>query len=207
MDDRFLPLSRLAGAAARGDGPGVREAVRDALAAGCSPTEVREALRTVHLFCGFPRALDALVAAAPELGAPPEGDDVELGAADAGAERELFRRRGRALFDRVYGAGAAKVHARLVALDPALTSWVVEDAYGRVLAREALAPAQRERLAAVLLAAQGLRNQLAGHVRGALNCGATEAEVLASLGTASPWISTADLDAARTALRGGQRSA
>jgi 4-carboxymuconolactone decarboxylase len=160
----------------------------------------------VHLFAGFPRALDAAAAAAPALGPAAEPavepeDDHALA-----VERRLHRTRGRALFDRVYGADAPRVHARLHALDPQLTDWVLEDAYGRVLARPELAPSERERLAAVLLAAQGLRNQLAGHVRGALRCGATAAAVEASLEAASPWIAPADLDTARTALRRGAAS-
>lgn len=198
--DRFTALAAVAGSAARGDADGVRAAVRGALASGCSQDEVRESLRMVHLFCGFPRALDALAAAAPELGggaaaaAPPE-DDAPL--------HRLFRERGRALFDRVYGPDAARVHERLVALDPELTAWVLEDAYGRVLARDVLAPAVRERLAVVFLAAQGLRNQLPGHVRGALRCGATADEVEASLAAAAAWVTDGDLALARTALRRG----
>lgn len=200
--DRFLPLAPLAAAAARGDADGVAAAARSALGAGCAATEVREALRMVHLFAGFPRALDALTAAAPVLGPPgPEEPPGDLAAEHAG-----FRARGRALFDRVYGPDAARVHARLAALDPDLTSWVLEDAYGRVLARPGLDPAERERLAVVLLAAQGLRNQLPGHVLGALRCGAPADRVEASLGAAAAWIEPALLDVARTALRRGATS-
>ena len=197
--DRHLPLARLTAASVRGDGPSVLAAARDALAAGCAEDEVREALRMVHLFAGFPRALDACAAAAPALGRP----SPEPPPPDEGALHRVFRERGRALFDRVYGPDAPKVLERLMSLDPALTAWVLEDAYGRVLSREALPPAERERLAVVLLAAQGLRNQLSGHVRGALRCGASPAEVEASLAEAAPWIDPAEAEAARTALRKG----
>lgn len=193
--DARTALAPLAAAAARGDTDGVAEAARAAIAAGVTAAEAREALRMVHLFCGFPRALDALAAAAPALGAPPAG--VEPLAEDAAAAR------GRALFDRVYGPDAERVRARLAALDPALTAWVLADAYGRVLARPELAPAERERVAVVLLAAQGLRNQLPGHVRGALNCGASAAQVEHSLAAAEAWIEPDDLALARTALRRG----
>lgn len=188
-------LAALAAAAVRGDAAGVELSARAALAGGPGAVvAVREALRMVHLFAGFPRALDALAAAAPALGA--------AGAAtpDDDAPRSEFAARGRALFDRVYGPDAERVRTRLRGLDPLLTAWVLEDAYGRVLARGGLSPAARERLAVVFLAAQGLRNQLPGHVRGALRCGATADEVAASLDAASAWIGADDLDLARTTL-------
>ena len=201
--DRFLPLSSLAGAAARGDAEGVAAAVQAALAAGCSAAEVREALRMVHLFAGFPRALDALVAAAPALGPPPAALDGDETSYELGDLHQVFQDRGRELFDRVYGSDAPRVHARLAALDPDLTAWVIEDAYGRVLARPGLEAAERERLAVVLLAAQGLRNQLPGHVLGALRCGAPADRVEASLAAAAAWIDPSLADVARAALRRG----
>lgn len=185
-------LAALAAASVRGDAEGIAGSVRAALSAGAPAAAVREALRMVHLFAGFPRALDALTAAAPEM-PPPAPDPPE--------DRAAFAARGRALFGRVYGRDAARVEARLAALDPSLLGWVLEDAYGRVLARGVLSAADRERLAVVMLAAQGLRNQLPGHVRGALLCGATADEVEASLSAAAPWIAPEDLALARGALR------
>ena len=70
----------------------------------------------VHLFCGFPRALDALGAAAVSLGLAPAASPDDPAA---------FASRGRALFDRVYGDDAERVHARLTSLDPELTAWVL----------------------------------------------------------------------------------
>ena len=183
-------LAALVAASVRGDAPGVEAAAATARAAA-APEALREALRMVHLFAGFPRALDALAAAAPSL--PSAGGE-------PAEDRASFAARGRVLFDRVYGADAARVHARLAALDPSLAAWVVEDAYGRVLSRDGLGAADRERLAVVMLAAQGLRNQLPGHVRGALACGASPAEVEASLAAAARWIAPEDLALARASL-------
>jgi len=184
-------LAALAAAAVRSDAAGVTAAASSAIAAAVPPAALREALRMVHLFAGFPRALDALVAAAPSLPSPDR---------EPAEDRAAFAARGRALFDRVYGADAGRVHERLAALDPSLTAWVIEDAYGRVLSRSGLSAADRERLAVVMLAAQGLRNQLPGHVRGALACGASRAEVEASLSAAARWIAPEDLALARASL-------
>ena len=54
------------------------------------------------------------------------------------------------------------------------------------MSRGGLSEAQRERLAVVFLCALRLPNQLSGHVRGALRCGATAAEIEASLASAEP---------------------
>jgi len=189
-------------AAARGRSQAVARAVQEALDGGCTRPEVREALLVHALFAGFPRTLDALAAAAPVLDRadpvpPPAEPDLP---SDEGARLALFRSRGRALFRRVYGPRADAVRDRLEELDPELTRWVLEDAYGKVLARPVLSAADRERLAVVLLAAQSLRNQLDGHVRGALNCGATAAQVEASLAAAAAHLPAADLALARSHL-------
>lgn len=160
----------------------LHDALRAALAGGVPPSAVREGLLMLALFAGIPRTLDAFAAFrgvhdgpfAPEAGLP----------TDPAERRARFRERGRALFDRVYGRDAERVLGRLLDLDPELPLWIVEDAYGRVLARPGLSAAERECLAVVALCALGLRNQLSGHVRGALHCGAAPDDVRACLDAA-----------------------
>jgi len=185
-------------AGALGRATELRAALRAAGAAGCTRSEIREALLVLSLFAGFPRTLDALAATADELGPgadslPPPEERLPEGVE---ARRALFRARGESLFRRVYGDDAARVLERLFGLDRELPQWVLEDAYGKVLARPGLDAAERERLAVVLLAAQSLRNQLGGHVRGALRCGAAPEHIVASLEAASHLIPPADLELA-----------
>jgi hypothetical protein len=119
-----------------------------------------------HLFCGFPRtlsALDVLRDAGMELKDPGFDDPAE----GEGAE----------LFDRIYGDGADRVRAHLAGLSPTFATWISEHAYGRVLSRPGLSPAERECLAVVALAATGHDRQLASHVRGAVRCGANPLDV------------------------------
>jgi len=193
MADPDLALAPLCAAAAAGRTDAVAGLVRAAIGGGCPAARVREALLTMAPFCGFPRTLDALAAARPALGetAPaPEtaGDD--------------FAARGAAHFDRVYGRDAARVRANLAAADPEVARWIESDAYGKVLARAAIGASLSERVGVVLLAAQGLRNQLKGHVRGALNCGATRDEVAAFIDAAAPWLPPAEAEFARTTIAG-----
>ena len=183
--DPHLALAPLAAAAAAGRRDAVAPAARAALESGCTADEIRETLLTVAPFCGFPRALDAFAAARAVLGV---AGGTRLPSSDA---------RGAAFFDLIYGRDAAKVRANLVALDAEVAGWIEADAYGKVLSRPGIAPSLRERIGVVLLAAQGLRVQLSGHVRGALNCGATVAEVAAFVEAAAPFIDADELAFAR----------
>lgn len=190
MTDPDLALAPLCAAAAAGRTGELAGLARAALDAGCPAARIREALLTLAPFCGFPRTLDTLAAVRPLLGAsaPPADDVADLAA------------RGAAHFDIVYGRDAARVRAGLVATDAEVARWIESDAYGKVLARSAISASLRERIGVVLLAAQGLRNQLKGHVRGALNCGATRDEVAAFVEAAAPWLPPAELAFARTTI-------
>ena len=190
--DRHLSLAPLCAAAAAGRRDAIAAAVRGALDAGCTPAEIREALLTLVPFCGYPCTLDAMSAATPILREPdspaeaisPEGADI----------------RGAAFFDRVYGADAAKVRGNLAALDAEVAAWIERDAYGKVLSRPGITASLRERIGIVLLAAQGLRTQLSGHVRGAMNCGATADEIAAYVEAAAPFIAPEELAFARATV-------
>ena len=190
---RHVTLAPLCAAAAAGRRDAIEPAARGAISAGCTAEEIREALLTLAPFCGFPRALDALAAAGPVIGASPERID-ETDAASTIA-------RGRAFFDCVYGRDAARVRSNLETVDAEVAAWIERDAYGNVLSRPGISASLRERIAVVLLAAQGLRNQLSGHLRGALNCGASAAEVAEFLAAAAPFIDPAESTFARETLR------
>jgi len=187
--DRHVTLAPLCAAAAAGRLDAVEPATRVALAAGCTGSEIREALLTLAPFCGFPRTLDAMALACPLLGG-----------AGAGRSLPASVARGAAFFDVVYGDDAARVRGRLVAVDPDVARWIEEDAYGTVLSRPGIPPSLREKIGVVLLVAQGLRNQVSGHVRGALNFGATAAEIAAFLDAASPFLAAEELAFARETL-------
>jgi len=132
----------------------------------------REALLQVHLFAGIPRQVEAaqVLVLAGGLGEPDPGE-IE---GPPGVESLA---RGAALFERIYAGDATPVRERLARGHPEFERWVLEHAYGRVLARPGLAADRRELLAVVALAALGQERQLASHARGALRCGATAEEI------------------------------
>ena len=201
--ERLTSLAPVAAAAALGRPQELDTALESALQADCSATEIRETLLTVALFAGFPRTLDALSTASEVLRRRGVSADTstEPGLPESEAERRaLFRARGGELFARVYGDDTDRVLERLAELDPELDAWILEDAYGKVLARAALPAPERERLAVVLLAALELRNQLPGHVRGAIRCGATRDQIEASVAAAAHLIPAYEIARVRTTL-------
>jgi alkylhydroperoxidase/carboxymuconolactone decarboxylase family protein YurZ len=90
---------------------------------------------------------------------------------------------GRALFAGVYGNNATAVDAMLRGFHADFHAFVLDVAYGRVLARPHLPPKERELLAIALLAAQDQPRQFAGHARGAMHFQATAAELRETLWT------------------------
>jgi alkylhydroperoxidase/carboxymuconolactone decarboxylase family protein YurZ len=154
----------------------------------------REALLMVHLFAGVPRAVEAygVLEAAGGLGAP--------GASETGESPERDDR-GVDLFGRIYGDGAAEVREMLARHHPLFGRWVLEHAYGRVLARDGLSAARRELLACAALAALGQDRQLASHARGAVRCGAQPREVESVLDAIEDLVPAERMEAARMVVR------
>lgn len=172
-------LARLAALAALGRDRDLERGFRAAAREGIPLRALREAMLQVFLFAGFPRTVNALDALERSLGRlPPEAPE-ELPAGEA--RRRALRRRGLALFGRVYGPDTGRVLDAIGRRHPEFRDWIVEDAYGKVLGRKGLSSAERECLAVALLAVLDLPRQQVAHVRGALRCGAAPAEVAAAL--------------------------
>jgi alkylhydroperoxidase/carboxymuconolactone decarboxylase family protein YurZ len=186
-------LARLAAAGALGLRDAVARAAAEARRAGAGDEALRETLRMLVPYAGYPRALAAFGAA----GLAPAGTGAE---ADEAPPPERARR-GREAFDRVYGSTAERVLAGLAALDPLLPAWTLEHAYGRVLARSALPLLERELLAVSLLTALGaLEEPLLGHLRGARRLGASSADLAAAVDAVPPEVDEARRAAARALL-------
>ena len=170
LDPRERRLIRLFAATVIGQWDVVRQ-----IRAEAEPPEPdrtwREAILMVHLFAGFPRQISTydVLASAGGLGTA-EPDEFEGIVDDP--------ERGRALFDVIYAAQSERVQERLRVGHPDVVRWILGHAYGRVLARPGLSTRVRELLAVSALLVLRQERQLASHVRGAIYCGATAAEVL-----------------------------
>jgi alkylhydroperoxidase/carboxymuconolactone decarboxylase family protein YurZ len=185
---RIRRLARIAALAAVGRTGDLGREV--AAARGIPLRALRETLLQVYLFAGFPRTVNALEV----LGERPPDAPERVTPAEA-------RRRGAALFRRVYGPDAGRVLDAIGGRHPEFRDWIVADAYGKVLGRPGLSAAERECLAVALLAALDLPRQQVAHVRGALRCGARPADVAAALDGVKGIAPAAAVRFARTRLR------
>jgi AhpD family alkylhydroperoxidase len=122
------------------------------------------------LFCGFPRVVTAFeqLGQAWPVPEPPHGGGLPAGERTAA---------GHALFAAIYGKNDAPVRAMLRRCHGEFHDFVLEAAYGRILARPGLPPHTRELLAVAALAAQGQERQFVAHARGALGFGSTRDEL------------------------------
>lgn len=129
---------------------------------GVSFAEMEEAALQLVPYAGFPRAIETLtlIAARRPGAAGTQADQTDQAPATIEA--------GRAIFSQVYSDNAEKVLAGLDQLIPGFAPLVLEQAYGRILARPKLPLGDRELLAVAALALAGLAAPLGSHVRGAI---------------------------------------
>lgn len=157
-------------AAWRGDHARLADCARRGRDHGQPRADFEETLLQAVLFAGFPRVVSAFetLATAWPTTEPPTGG--ALPPADQAAA-------GNALFAAIYGRNTDAVHGMLRSFHGEFHDFVLEAAYGRILARPGLPPKERELLAVGVLAAQDQRRQFVAHARGAVNFGATAAEL------------------------------
>src|SRR6266480_4440713 len=175
LDARTAALVRVAAAVARGKASELEmrfAAARDARVPGLW---IEELLLQSMLVVGYPLALVAF-GTWRGLGARIEGDGA--GPEDlAHADWEAWAARGAVVCREVYGRAYHKLLVNLRALHPALEHLVLVDAYGKVIGRPGLDLKRRELCTVATTAVLGTAEHLHSHLRGALNTGASAAEI------------------------------
>lgn len=180
------PLVRASAAIGAEDVDALAGALRDAL--DMPRVRVEEALLQSHLFVGYPATIGALGLWHRLVGPAPSGSGIELGVD--------WEERGESVCERVYGGQYGRLRANVAELHPELERWMLRDGYGRVLGRPGLSLAVRELCVVAVLCGQDAEPQLYSHMRGALQTGATEAEVEAALRIAADLLPAARREAA-----------
>ncbi len=136
------------------------------------PAKIRETLLEIHLFAGFPAAIEAFTLWRNAIPNMRKGRRKNVS-----MSIRQRKNRGTRLCRRVYGAKYAKLIQTLEDLDPELANWILEDGYGKVLSRPGLSLIEREFIAIAVLAATGWTRQLNSHIQGSLNAGGTRSDL------------------------------
>lgn len=151
----------------------LRAGMARAVARGLDPMWVEELILQSYLFAGFPRSLNAAREWRRASGRPAP-------ATDEGADPHQLARwieRGEATCATVYGTTYERLRVNIRALHPALDAWMIAEGYGKVLGRPGLDLRRRELCVVAVCAVLGQERQLHAHLHGALNAGASPAEV------------------------------
>jgi 4-carboxymuconolactone decarboxylase len=172
LDDDTRRLVRLSATICVADEPALRAELQRAVAVR-DHEAVEELILQSYLFAGLPRALNAMrewrrVSGRP---APRRDDDASHG------DTSVWRARGEATCAVVYGRFYDRLRHNIAELHPALDDWMIVEGYGKVLGRDALDLRRRELCIVAACAALRQERQLHSHLYGALNAGATPAEV------------------------------
>lgn len=134
---------------------------------------IEELILQTYLFGGFPRGLNAMREWRRASGRrAPEHDEGER--LDA---TETWAREGEKTCRTVYGAMYDRLRVNIRELHPALDAWMIVEGYGKVLSRPGLDLKRRELCVVAACAVMDQERQLHSHLHGALNAGATAAEI------------------------------
>ncbi len=185
LDAQTAALVRVAAAIAEGRIDALRDRLRAAQDIRVPALWVDELLLQSLLIVGYPLALVAFAVWREVSGPVPEGGD-EAAEELAHEEWESWAKRGAAVCAEVYGRAYHKLLLNLRSLHPALEDLVLVDAYGKVIGRPGLDLRRRELCTVAAIAVLGTAQQLHSHLRGALNTGATPAQVEAVLELVAP---------------------
>ncbi len=197
-EEQAAAMSAIACNEARADYEALAKSINEGLDAGLTVSQVKEALSQLYAYTGFPRSLNALgtlqkVVADRES----RGEKTEPGV-DA------------AMLPRGYDAlkQGTEVQTKLsgqpfdYAFCPAEDYYLKAHLFGDIFARDNLTFADRELVTVSALAGlDKVEPQLAAHVRGALNMGLTEAQLLAIPKVLQERVGKAEAHRAAVAIR------
>lgn len=178
LDDQTRCLVRLAAVIGAGTERQLRAMLVEART--LPHTWVEEVILQSYLFAGFPRTLNAAREWRRISGTAAPATDHDADATAPGMI-DAWRERGELTCEQVYGDMYDKLRVNITKLHPALDFWMITDGYGKLLSRPGLDLVRRELCVVAICALAEQDRQLHSHFHGALNVGASPAQVSATL--------------------------
>lgn len=168
-------ITTIAALAALGNAaPQLRFHIGAALNVGCTPEEIIEVMYLVGVFSGFPAALNGIKAASEVF----DSRGIKLAAKKQALEGTRRARAERALAGTSGGSGEAII-ASLKDIAPDMADYILDFAYGDIIARQVLSAKEKEIVMIASATARGtMAPQLAVHIKAGLNVGLTKQEIV-----------------------------
>ena len=180
LDTKQRSIVSISAFTAKGDLPGLKQALNEGLAAGLSINEVKEELIHLSAYCGFPRSLNgintfnAVLTERKSKGiAEPEGQK-PLKVTDVNKYQT-----GKKVLESLTGRSETGPKTGYAALVPAIDTLLKEHLFNDIFTRGVLDYKQRELTTiSALTALGGVESQLAGHIGICLNLGYTKEQLI-----------------------------
>jgi len=190
--EELLSLARISACVALRKKLRLRRELRKALRKIPAPL-IRETILQTYLFAGYAAAINAFIilnglTSDSRVLTEKKGSLVE------------WKRRGTRLCRKIYAAQYARLVVHMKRLHPDLADWMIWEGYGKVLSRPFLSPRVRELLIVAMTAVLDVQRQFHSHVKGALNVGATIAEVRLVFREIEPLIGKKSISSLRKVL-------
>ena len=169
--DEILSLARMSAFVGLRDESKLAAEIELALKQGISILYIREAILQTYLFAGYPAAINAFIILNELTGTHSDFLREEK------SSFEEWKERGETLSRKIYGGQFEKLMENMNRVHPDLADWMIQEGYGKVLARPFLSPRVRELLIVGMTAVLNVERQFHSHVRGAIHVGATKPEI------------------------------
>jgi len=166
-------LTRIVSLVSLGKGKKLEEELREAFSHGVKVKRVEEAILQCYLFAGFPAVIEGFTVLRKFVG--------KGSAKSKGYNVDKFYSNGVKTCKKVYGESFDKLIKNMESLHPELLEWMLIEGYGKVLSRDVLNLKVRELLNVAILTSLGWERQLYSHLRGALNVGVRQEDVIKTI--------------------------
>jgi len=154
--------------------------IKWSLSSNVKPSEIYEVLLQGYLFCGYPTAIESFFVF-NEVIENKFNNHFKLPKKNVIWDYDRFKKRGLKTAKKIYGSNLDLVLGNIQKLSADLASSMVVEGYGRVISRKGLDILTRELAIVASLTVTGMSRQLYSHIRGAVNVGASPAQIKAAI--------------------------
>lgn len=193
----LLPL--LSAAIAGRDDDNLKSIIHFSLSNGVSKKSIYETILQSHLFLGFPAMIEAARLFAGITN--PRFKRSQLPERYNSKTVMKWNRDGMDKIRKLYGSSFDRLVPYINSFSPQILTWMVNDGYGQVLSRPGIPFEIRELCVIAILTVTMYKNQLQAHLRGALNIGVENGQIIVAIDNCLLFCAKKNIAASRKILK------